>query len=47
MTRAIRASLVRIAKQHPALGRHLEATIRTGAFCVYKPDPRLPMTWQL
>ena len=24
---------------------HLEATIRTGTFCSYAPDPRAPITW--
>jgi hypothetical protein len=26
---------------HPALGRHLKATIRTGYFCSYTQDPRV------
>jgi hypothetical protein len=47
VTRAIRASLSRIAEQHPALGKHFEATIRTGTFCAYTPDPRIPIAWQL
>jgi hypothetical protein len=47
VTRAIRSALARIAEQHPALGRHLDATIRTGTFCSYTPDPRVPFTWQL
>jgi hypothetical protein len=47
VTRAIRAALGRIAEHSPALGRHLEATVRTGTFCSYVPDPRLPLTWQL
>jgi hypothetical protein len=29
------------------LGRELEATIRTGTFCVYEPDPRRPLRWQV
>jgi tetratricopeptide (TPR) repeat protein len=47
VTRAIRASLARIAEQHPALGHHFDATIRTGTFCAYTPDPRVPIGWQL
>jgi hypothetical protein len=47
VTRAIRSALARIAEQHPALGRHLDATVRTGTFCSYTPDPRVPFTWQL
>lgn len=45
VTRAIRSSMARIAQQHPALGAHLEATIRTGTFCVYVPDPASPVRW--
>jgi hypothetical protein len=47
VTRAIRAALARIGEQSPALGRHLEATIHTGAFCSYVPDPRVPIRWEL
>ena len=47
VTRAIRAALARIAAQSPALGRHFDATIRTGTFCSYDPDPRVPMSWEL
>jgi len=45
VTRAIRAALARIAEQSPDLGHHLDATIRTGTYCSYNPDPRLPITW--
>lgn len=47
VTRAIRAALARIAEQDKALGEHLDATIRTGTFCSYLPDPRAPITWRL
>jgi hypothetical protein len=33
----------RIAAVHPDLGRHLDASIRTGAFCTYDPEQRT--TW--
>ena len=46
VTRAIRASLERIAEQHVPLGAHLEATVRTGMFCSYTPDPRVPIVWR-
>lgn len=45
--RAIKSALSRISGHSPALGAHLERTIRTGTFCSYKPDPRLPAAWQL
>jgi tetratricopeptide (TPR) repeat protein len=47
VTRAIRAALARIAEQSPALGRHFDATIKTGTFCSYNPDPRVPMSWEV
>jgi hypothetical protein len=28
-------------------GLHLEVTIRTGTFCSYTPDPRVPTKWDL
>ena len=33
----------RIGEYSPALGAHLEATIRTGTYCAYVPDPRAPI----
>jgi pimeloyl-ACP methyl ester carboxylesterase/class 3 adenylate cyclase len=39
VTKRIRAALDRIDAAHPALGRHLQATIRTGMYCAYEPDP--------
>jgi CheY-like chemotaxis protein len=47
VTRAIRAVLDRIAEHSPALGKHLDATLRTGVFCEYVPDPRSPIRWEL
>lgn len=41
VTKGIRTVLDRIDKAHPILGRHLKATIRTGYFCSYTPDPRV------
>jgi hypothetical protein len=39
-TRAIRAAMANLARAHPSLGRHLAATVRTGRYCAYTPDPR-------
>lgn len=47
VTRAIRRVLDRIADQNPALGAHLTATLRTGQYCVYVPDPRSAIRWEL
>jgi tetratricopeptide (TPR) repeat protein len=47
VTRAIRSALDRTRAQSSLLGRHLDATIRTGAYCSYTPDPRVPIQWEL
>lgn len=47
VTKSIKAALQRIGEQSPALGRHLASTIRTGTFCSYFPDPRVPPAWRL
>jgi tetratricopeptide (TPR) repeat protein len=47
VTRAVRQALVRIGEHHPALGSHLDHTIKTGTYCAYEPDPRAPVRWQL
>jgi tetratricopeptide (TPR) repeat protein len=46
ITRAIKIALRKISEHHPALGQHLATTIKTGAYCSYTPDVRLPITWQ-
>jgi hypothetical protein len=45
-TRAIRAAMANLARANPSLGRHLSSTIRTGRYCSYTPDPRVPITWE-
>jgi hypothetical protein len=47
VTRTIAAVLKRIAAGSPVLGEHLAATISTGYFCSYTPDPRTPVRWSL
>jgi tetratricopeptide (TPR) repeat protein len=46
VTRTIGAVLKRIAAVSPALGQHLAATVRTGYFCSYMPDPRVALVWR-
>jgi hypothetical protein len=46
-TRAIKVALERIAEHNPALATLLTSSIRTGTFCSYTPDSRLPTSWQL
>jgi CheY-like chemotaxis protein len=47
VTRAILASIRKIESHSVRLGRYLAATVRTGAFCVYQPDPSRPLRWRL
>ena len=47
VTKAVKTVLGRIATHDPALARHLRATVRTGAFCSYSPDPRVPVRWEM
>jgi tetratricopeptide (TPR) repeat protein len=47
VTRAVRQAMTRIREHHPAIGAHLERAIRTGTYCVYLPDPRVPTAWRL
>jgi hypothetical protein len=47
VTRAIRAAIVHLDKSNPALGRHLMHRVRTGAFCLYLPDPRATVSWSV
>jgi tetratricopeptide (TPR) repeat protein len=46
ITRTVHAALDRIREHSPALADHLDATVHTGAFCSYTPDPRSPVSWQ-
>ncbi len=47
VTKAIKSAAARIAEHSPALGRHLASAIRTGTYCIYQPDPRIPTSWRL
>jgi tetratricopeptide (TPR) repeat protein len=45
VTWRIRSAIARIEAVHPALGRHLKNSIRTGTFCAYTPEQRVD--WRL
>jgi non-specific serine/threonine protein kinase len=47
ITRAVKSVLGRVRADSPLLGAHLDATIRTGVFCSYSPDPRVPIPWDI
>ncbi len=46
VTKAVKGAMRRIAEHHPALGAHLEHSVRTGTYCSYEPDPRNPPSWE-
>jgi hypothetical protein len=46
VTRALKGVLDRLRAHHPLLFAHLSATLRTGAHCAYRPDPRLDTRWE-
>lgn len=46
ITKRLKAALAKIRAANPELARHLMATVRTGYFCRYVPDPRHPIDWQ-
>jgi predicted ATPase len=45
VTNRIRDAVSRIEAKHPALGRHLRTSIRTGTFCCYEPERTVP--WEV
>jgi tetratricopeptide (TPR) repeat protein len=47
VTRAIKSAVRRLAAQDARLGAELDATVRTGLFCRFDPDPRRPVHWEV
>lgn len=47
VTRSIRYSLARLREHHPALAAHLDATVVTGVWCRYRPDPLVRVDWEV
>lgn len=45
VTRALKSACEKIDSHLPALGDHLRATLRTGKYCTYTPDPGEPISW--
>ena len=45
VTWRIRSAISRVEAVHPALGRHLKNSVRTGTFCSYAPER--PVDWRL
>jgi hypothetical protein len=47
VSKRIRATLGKICDEDPVLGRHFTASIKTGYFCAYLPDPDHKIVWQM
>ncbi len=47
VTRAVRQAMLRIGEHNAPLGEHLDRAIRTGTYCAYLPDPRVPVVWKV
>lgn len=47
VTKAIKSAVRTVSRDCPRLGRHLEASIRTGRFCSYAPLGKEPPPWRL
>lgn len=47
VTRVIKAAQEKIAANHPSLGEHLRAALRTGSSCSYSPLPGARVAWRL
>jgi len=47
VTKAISSAIKKIRTEHPALGRFLSTSIKTGTFCSYTPDAANPAPWEL
>jgi predicted ATPase len=47
VSRAIRAAIQKISEHDVSLGEFFGARIRTGSFCSFVPNPRVPIDWKL
>jgi len=45
--KAITATVAQIRERHTDMGLLLATTVKTGTYCRYTPDPRLPVIWEL
>ena len=45
VTQRIRSTIKRLTELHPALGRHLAASVSTGLYCAYRPERTVD--WEL
>jgi len=45
VTKRIKSAIHTIHEHYPALGYHFSVSIKTGAQCIYIPDPQRPIVW--
>jgi hypothetical protein len=45
VTWRLRSAIKKIGAAHPALGKHLSNSVRTGSFCAYGPETSV--VWRL
>jgi predicted ATPase/class 3 adenylate cyclase len=45
--KAVASAIARIGEHDADLGLLLSTTVKTGTYCSYTPDPRLPVAWSL
>jgi tetratricopeptide (TPR) repeat protein len=46
VTRRIKGAIQKVWENDPLLGSYLTASVRTGTFCSYSPDPRIGVAWE-
>jgi hypothetical protein len=46
VTRSVRYAVQRLGEHEPVVAAHLSHAIRTGTYCSYVPDPRVPVVWE-
>jgi hypothetical protein len=47
VTRAVKTAIRRLSVQDVSIGAELRATVQTGRYCSYRPDPRRPIDWKV
>lgn len=47
VAKALSRTLKKVEEVDPPLGRHLRQSVSTGTYCVYSPDPLLPVDWEV
>src|SRR5262249_14834574 len=45
VTQRMKAAIRRIDELHADLGQHLETSVKTGTYCIYRPDPAGAVSW--